>query len=446
MKQLLLTNKKHVFVMIILLLGPSVIFAAPVDASEQLQQDSTNHLSVVTQSDPQLIWDNHLDQQGLEEGHNKKNGRQFFIASGSALVGKERTDSGFIDSRTIAYNKAVLHAKSSISEFFSSEIGSERNLQVLEQGGESSGEFKDIAEELSIMSKVQTLTHEKLDHEIEKYDPDWDGTGVPREEKEKKIIEQREIFVQNVAQNSKLYIQGASPIFNAEGPTTEGYSVVVGLVWSPRLNLVSEAMLNPSIQLEPGTPASSIRQQIKDKLKNDPNFLAATMGVRIWRNEKGERTLVSFASAKGKGSPIIMKKKSEMRARAQMTQFIAEDVVSKGILDEIEVLDYHDDDTMQAYNESDVEMNIKAVSKKINLTGAGSVYYWKGKHPNAGKMAVSVLSWSPTTQNSVVQMKKETEKLIEKAQKPQSSDSPQNSSYLPNPAGLTGGQTEPTEF
>jgi len=382
-----------------ILISSSVQSQTSNSTAESLQQDSTKQIAVAQPTDPNLRWQAYLDSSGLDEGVNEKNGRIFFIASGSSIVGQPINSKSFIGSRTIAYNKALLVAKSELAETISSELKSERGLKLFESGNEPAPALqKTVVEPLSIADKAHTLTSLALDDQIKKFDPTWDGTNKSKEEKLDKIAIQIERYTESLSQKAIMFLQGASPVFNAEGPVDGSYTVVVGLVWSGKFTKIAESLYNPSVKIPIGKKTLTVKDQIKEMLKKSPDSLAATMGVRVWRNENGERVVVSFAAANNIGSPIIAKKKTSMRGRSQIAQFISEAIVSEGNMGGGEQLNYYEDGSSEAFNEEKFKQDITARSKLVKLSGVASVFYWKGKHPVSNKrMVVNVMSWSPSS-------------------------------------------------
>ncbi|MDB4409592.1 hypothetical protein N9235_02115 [Gammaproteobacteria bacterium] len=442
------------FITAVLLSAPIVQLHATEHSSDPgqvLQQESERQVSVALPTDPNLRWAAYLKENGLVDGLNSRNGRKFFIAMGEARVGKALKSDDFIKSRTVAYNKAILTAKSDLAETVGAELGSDRSFQMFEEGGEFPPAMEKVKEELSIMDKARTLSSLALDDQIKKYDPSWDGTGKTKEEKQQKLAIQTEKYQENLKQNARLFLQGTSPIFNAEGPSDDGYSVVVGIVWSPNMAKVAEAMYNPSASLPPGMKKPTINKQIEDMLASNPDTLASTMGVRVWRNEKGELTVVSFAAESVKKSPTIAKKKSAMSARAQMAQFISESVVSNSSLSGNETIMAFDDESTETYDEEKFEQTISAKAKDIKLSGASSVYTWKGKHPNSGqKMFVNVLAWSPSSQQWAVDIENQAngqqERMATGGAGKFASKTHSTSSHGSATGGLSGAQSSPEDF
>lgn len=422
------------------------------DPGQALQQDSDKQLSIALPTDPNLRWEAYLESSGLVEGVNTRGDKTFFIARGEAQVGKPLNDKGFIKSRTVAFERALLSAKSDMAESVGSVLDSTRSLKLFEQGNELPPAMENVKEELSIMDKARTLTSLALDDRIKRFDPTWDGTGKSKEEKQQKLAVQTEKYHEELNQKARLFLQGASPIFNAEGPSDMGYTVVVGIVWSPNMAKVAEAMYNPSVSLSPGPKKASIRQQIQNMMESNPDSLASTMGVRIWRDENGDRTVVSFAAVRGTGSPTIAKKKSALRARAQMAQFVSENMLSNGGLSGDETIISFDDDTSEAFDEENFNQTIIATAKTIKINGASTVYSWKGKHPNSKKkMFVNVLAWSPSSRKLAIDME---ERAVTDKEKMDTMGKKKANVTQGKPAsqggvatgGLSGAQTSPDDF
>lgn len=380
--------------------GAQNVHSQTVSEAQQLAEDSSLQASSAEATDPTLRWEEYLGQYGLVEGFNKKGNKVFFISSGESAVGKPLDDRSFISSRTAAFGRAMLTAKSALAESVGAEISSKRGLQMFEEGGQVSPGLGKVKSHLSIMDKARTLIDAELDDQIKKYDPSWDGTGVPEDQKRDALAIQTEKYTENLAQHAQLFLQGATPIFNAEGPVGEDYLVVVGLVWSPTMTRVAESMYNPSAKTPKGKPSRPIKDQIDDLIENEKlNGIASTMGVRVWRDENGDRVVVSFAAESGVGSTAIAKKKSGLRARSQIAQFISENVTSDGVLSGDETLVYFDDGGLEAFDQTSFQQEIKATSRRVCMQGVAPIAYWRGRHPNSsGKMVVSVLAWTPASQ------------------------------------------------
>ena len=363
--------------------------------SEELQFDSDKQESVVVSIDPEEKWQDYLDKYGIEDGENERNGRTFFIASYTQEVGQPITSRTFIDSKENAYKKAEINAKADLAKFLGSWMISERFLTDTEVNEDVPQSYqKAVLEPISTANRVGILTDLTLDDQIKKFDPTWDGSGKSEEEKVLKVVEQNQRYVEKMAARARAYLQGASTIFTAEGESDGVYSVTVGIVWSFKSAAIAEAIYNPTIPLPQG---KKNLLSIKDRIQNLSNDkLAATMGTRIWWDEDGSPVVVSFAATDGKGLKSIAKKKTALKAKTQIAQFVSEIIESDAENNIDETMQAYDDDSMIGFNNSNFEERIKSRSKLIKLSGVATILLRKFDHPVSGnKMVVNVMSWSP---------------------------------------------------
>lgn len=364
--------------------------------AEQLQYDSDKQESIVVSSiDPEDKWQDYLDKYGIQRGMNERNERTFFIAGYTQEVG-ERTDSrSFIDSKDIAYKKAVLNAKAELAKFLGSWMVSERTLTDTEINEDVPQSWiTSVVEPVSTAERAHKLTDLTLDDQIKRFDPTWDGTNVSKEEKGLKLLEHNQRYTEKMAQRARAYLQGASTIFTAEGNSDHVYSVAVGIVWSFKSAKVAEAIYNSTVPIPKGEKALL---SIKDRLEQLPDDkLAATMGTRVWWDQKGMPVVVSFASTDGKGLKSIQKKKTALKARTQIAQFVSEIVSSDAENNSDETMQAYNDDSITGFNNSNFVEKITSNSRGLTLSGVGTVHWRKFNHPITGnKMVVNVMSWSP---------------------------------------------------
>ncbi len=307
----------------ILTIGLFTLFTTIVFANEdkqvtgeQLQYDSDKQEStigtIVVSIDPYDKWQDYIDKYGLEEGFNERNGRTFFIAaSAPEAVAAPTSSSKFIDSRRNAYKRAVSSAKANLAESLGTWIKSDSRLTEKEINEDIPQSYiKALIKPVSTAERAHKLTDLALDDQIRRFDPEWDGTNITKEEKVSKVVTQNIRYVDRVSARARAYLQGASTIFTAEGDSGGEYSVVVGIVWSFKSAKVAEAIYIPNAPLPIGKKKQlSIKDRLK-KMSNDK--LAATIGTRIWWDERGIPVVVSFAATDLRGSQSIAKKRQHL--------------------------------------------------------------------------------------------------------------------------------------
>ena len=396
--------KNTIKTLLIVLLASFTTFTLAVENTEEnigeeLQYNSDNHQSAVVKStDPEDLWNDYLKKHNIRPGENTKNGRTFFIAFGTQEVGKKPNERGFVDSKDTAYRKALSNAKAEIAEFLGTWMKSNSTLTEKEINEDIPQSYiKAVVKPVSTADRAHLLTDLTLDDQIKKFDPTWDGTNkAKKEEIIDKIVEQNQQYVERMSSRAREFIQGASPIFTAEGVSDGTYTVTVGIVWSFKSAKVAEAIYLPNIKMPKG---KKHLLTISDRLNKMSNTeLAASMGVRIWRNEDGMPAVVSFAQTDGKGFKSIAKKKTTLKAKTEIAKFVAEMIESdaEGNIDE--VMQAYNDDSTKAFNNSDFEAKIEARQKGVNLSGISTAHYRKFRHPASDKkMVVNVMAWTPNS-------------------------------------------------
>jgi hypothetical protein len=368
---------------------------AEVTAFEELQYDSEEQVSIATPTDPNLLWQQYLSNENIKEGANVRGERIFLIAYAEAIVGDDKNDSNFMVSRNVAFDSALAAAKKQMAAYLSSEIKSKNILILSEFSNEVPNRLKEeVGVPLSIMDKAATLTGLSLDDKIKKFDPNWDGTKKTDDERIVKMAQQGERFTKYLTSRSIVFLQGTTPIFNAEGTNDQGkYVVAVGIVWSGKSARVAESVYNKTVAPPQGNKNALTIQDRLDNLSDKE--LAATLGVRVWWDEEGLPVVVSFAQAKGTGSTLIAKDKTYGYAAGQITAFVAEQIVFSGYDKIDQEIHYYDDDSHTAFNLSEYQMKIDAIGTSMNLKGAETVLYKKIVHPISEKrIVVNVVTWS----------------------------------------------------
>lgn len=352
----------------------------------------------ISEKTPEERYEEFLSEMEMSDGVNfRESGSMFFVAYADARVSQAKKGQ-WVQIRNIAYSTAILNAKALIADYVATEIGSERASEVLEFGGDVAPPATEKAvKQLSVMDKALALTDRALDAEIKKFDPSWDGTGKTEDERHQRMVTMQEQYKSTLAARSRLFLSGALPILNIEGNDIDGnYVVGVAIVWSPRTQLVASAITSDAVQLPLDTPEPPIRQQLQNILKSNPNFLAVSQGVRIWTNEKGEQTVISFSSVDRKKNKQLNNRKAGANARKMIGQFVAEMVVTADQASEQLTVQTLANGEEETFNESSTNTLVEAKARTIKLTGVAKVYSWKGKHPETNaNIQVDVYAWTP---------------------------------------------------
>ena len=396
---------------VFLLMNNSVSVAADaevVDSSmseevmEVLPADDLGNQHVGMYS-PGLVadWEQGLREKGLKEGAND---RDIYIASGRQTVTFPITHPGFHESRTFAFDVAYLRAKAKMIRFLGTEIARSNSYDVLENARWSDGQGVSLAglDQLSrIQEKVQDLAETELDQELANLDPTYDPEKYgDREQKEEAFREVVSRKIRTVATN---FVSGALPFEVLEGPTGDGpsYEILVGLVWSPRLELAARAVAGSYAPPNKGIPGVSISEW----LPKTQDAISASWGVHKLIDENGDQVFVGFGqAAPRRASPSrqaraedIALRRAGVRAAGAIRGFVGETVRSEESDDGDEIAVEYADMAEGSEITNEFVDKIRSNADAKRFTGLTVVGRWVVSHPaNGQKVAVVAVSWSPT--------------------------------------------------
>jgi hypothetical protein len=379
---------------------PSLALAQQAPLSESDKSAPSLPAAETGTRQPQGAWDDWLSQNGVQSGLNKLSGGsdfQYYAYSQSAVA--EGPPEQFVNRRNIAFQKAMLMVKGELAKFVATDIESGQLLKVVESNGAAPPPLLDAAKPLSVMDKAQKLTEKALDDQIKRYDPTWDGTGLPPEQRRQRLVQLEEAYQNRVATQARLFVSGAMPAAVFEGMGSDGrYTVGVGAVWSPRLAKRAYAILDPSTQSDRTPSTISVRDQIKSKLESNPQFLSAANGLAIWRNELGEPSILAFVGIDASSSQMVIDGKTRTLATQMIQQFVGEQVVAKDNLNQQLSERKLDDGKQEVFDQSGYQSQIEATAPKMSISGLAGAYQWDGVNPvSKGRMVVRVFAWTPSS-------------------------------------------------
>ena len=346
-------------------------------------------------------WEEGLREKGLEEGANE---RDIYIASGRHTVNFPIDHPGFHESRSIAYDVAYLKAKAQMVRFLGLAIEKNSSLEVLENARWSDGQgeaLERLKQVDRIKKKMQDFGEAQLDQELAKLDPTYDPDKYgSREQKEEAA---RDVFRRQIATVASSFVSGALPMEVLEGPTQDGksYEILVGLVWSPRLELAARAIAGGYAPASTGKAGVSV----SDWLPKRKDSISASWGVHKLIDENGDQVFVGFGqAAPRRASPSrraraedMALSRAEVRAIGAIRGFVGETVRSERADEGEETATEYADAAFSGEIKNDFTEKLKSNATALNLEGLTVVGRWVVPHPaNGQKVAVVAVSWSPT--------------------------------------------------
>ena len=237
-------NRGVVGILLAWILLPGSVW--PVLAADEV---ANAHVAMYTAA-LQGEWEQGLREKGLQEGANE---RDIYVASGRQTVNFPLDHPGFLESRSAAFDVAYLRAKASMVEFLGASVERKNAYKSLENARWSEGQGEALTRLKKagrISEKLADLAEAQLDQQLTQIKPDYDPDKYgSREEKEKAF---RSAFKRQIRLVAASFVSGALPLEVLEGPENDGnsYHILVGLVWSPRLERAARAVAAPATGVE----------------------------------------------------------------------------------------------------------------------------------------------------------------------------------------------------
>ena len=345
-------------------------------------------------------WEKSLREKELKEGENEGD---IYVAVGRETVDFPINHPGFHESRSIAFDIAFLRAKTEMIKSLGASIEKSNSYETLENArwSDGQGEALDRLKKTSrIIEKVKDLAEKKIDQELAEIDPNYDPDKYgTREEKEKAF---RGAFRRQIREVASSYVSGTLPLEVLEGSTQGGnsYEILVGLVWSPQLQLAARAVAGGY------TPsrASKVGIRISDWLPKRKDSISVSWGVHKLIDENGDQVFIGFGqAAPRKTSPSRRSRaeeaalrRAQLRAKGAIRGFVGEVVRSESSEKGEQISIAYANAATSGVVGSDFVEKLKSEAKAVTLTGLTVVGRWIVPHPaNNQRVAVVAVSWSP---------------------------------------------------
>ena len=375
--------------------------AATSDAASEANKDITVVVNAKDLLDDAFA--EYAEKRGFVYGEKTAKGSIYY--KGSAPVDQNVESATFIKSRSFAYERAYINALSSyVMDFFGREMTTTYMETFSDQSTNAEEPPKMTPADLS--DKIAMLTDAKLNKALS------DAGVDPSRYEAAPIVEKRKLMQDTIvksAVNKAIHTSsGCLPIKTFESRGTDGryYIGVVVRVGSDCTALANSFRLKqrPALCREGGLT-------VKDALPGTPEEMVQTFGVRLYFDETGTPSLLSFgqfgSSYSGKSSRMAERAEAQAQKQARaladsgLTMFINSfaDVAEESNLSE----DIGDTRVFTAdggVTAEEVANIIDVYRSKIKQTGSDTmkgrttVYDRVVKHPSGQRVAVCVRRWS----------------------------------------------------
>ncbi len=335
--------------------------------------------------------------------------RSLIVSSASEFTRVSIGQPGWIESRIVAFERAELEAKVKIIRFLAEASESKRSLDLMEKATWSDGtvaevkQLSDIAETLDrLKKKTLALSDAALDSVLRKLDSDYDPSEYEKQTQEERKTIVEDIFqrkIRNLAFRTSI---GVTPVYTSEGKVKGEYQVLIGVVWSPKLNRLAMSLFNDEYNIPPVSPGKKISTHVPKK----DSALLGTLGTRIVIDEKGDYAVLAYAQAQPRrSSPSreqsalhLAKQIAAERARAQIVNYIREGLTMRSEENSRELSREFSDLTVGTETLRKYRHRIKGRKTKVKLSGLRVVREWNMLHPETGqKVAGAIVAWSPSS-------------------------------------------------
>ncbi|MCD4744114.1 MAG: hypothetical protein K8R67_16755 [Desulfobacteraceae bacterium] len=360
--------------------------------------------SIQENEDIETMMENYLNDNGWNQGKNrKKNGGEFHVSMGTGIIQAPRTSKMYLDSRSNAFDKALLEAKKEMLMYIGSAISQETTLKSASDYSEGAVvEEETVQFEKSLINKGKMLLNAELDELLKAK-----GIDPHSQEAQKEIpkIIESEKFQKSVRAVSQSFLAGiqANSVFEK---CSEGEKGEIGVitVWSEKLNQMAVS-ISTGEKLNIGKAKNTIAEQVADTSQ-----LINTFGVKQTRDENGKYVLLAFGQSGMKGKSKMAKKSAKRVARLQadsyLRMFAGENTCRSGAMDNSEDTQALEDETQPFKAEATSEEFFKSTSASMNISGIYIVKNWSAKHPLVGSTIYgTVIAWSPDASASAKKMK-----------------------------------------
>ena len=399
----------------------SVLSANEVVPVEEMSSDA----AIVQEKDTDTVLQEYLDSRpngGWKEGVNHNKNGIFVVEKGIGAIQGKPDSVSYNDSRSRAFDKAMMDAKAKLAEFLENEISMAASYSYVEPPIGGSTAERELAETIanqpsdSIIGKAKMLVSKKLDNLLRKegYDVDAAKAGGKAREAELKAkiaaVQGKETFQKVIKSCSSTVLSGAQAFYTVEIIKGGRAEIGVILVWSPKLAEMASSLVNGR-SVSRTTP----KKPIKEQINKDPDTLLTAFGVQQKIDENGEYVLVAFGQAAARSSNSasanMARTKARQNAQAMIRSFAGETIAHNMAQEQAEeTLDFGEGTVPDYRDQSSAERIIKAASAKMSINGLGSVYSWNARHPISGRLVYgTVVSWNPSQADIAREVKKQIE-------------------------------------
>ena len=289
--------------------------------------------------------------------------------------------SGFIRSKNTAYYIAEMQAKMRLLQMAGEQITSGRGYQLIQDIIE--GEDPDAAKDAQ---EVQDALEKK-------------ETG-------------RQDFNMKISSLVTGMMQGCAVVRIAEGEMgKDDYQVAVCVKYSPEYQSMASLMKAGGLGQVPTGAAKASREKVMNTPESD---LIYKMGSWVTYDENGHMVVYGYGQdevretgSRASAAITIATSKARLYAVNNVKNFVAEDMICKEIIEDVEKFREYSDTTTAYFSRSKFQQAVEARSTTLNIA-TQNVRTWRAVHPVSGTtIAGAIVCWTFENAAAARQLRKQ---------------------------------------
>jgi hypothetical protein len=393
--------------------------AAAAGASEQSDQSGATPAELAEMplvgeygNEVEQRWRAFLEANGLQEGVNPND---YFLSSGTEIVTFDKGIPGWIEARRIAFELAQVRAKARMIGYLAQKVKKDLEAPRSEYANFEQGyteELERLDQASRILRKMGDFTEAALDEAIGQLNPKYDPERYKGKDSDEKELVLEQLYQENLNMAASRLLIGALTYHVIEGPTASGsHEILVGVIWTPNLARLGAAIDDQHYAM----PLEEAGDYVRNQLPDTVGKAIASLGTRVFVNEKGQRALLAYGQAEPANVVGSLERDLALRAAIDRAENNATGAIASFVGEKVTFRDSTASEALtRVYAglgqrgstiDSRSIRNITAATREVTLKGVGTVWQQIVKHPETGQeIAIVARMWSPEGLGTAIRM------------------------------------------
>ena len=333
-------------------------------------------------------------------GNINDDGTIFMIAAATCTYGPNNSSHmQFINSRNIAFEKAVMTAKLEIIKTVEGVVlSTEKEFNITENTFD--GADPQMKEKASMLNKMKRLADKSIDNALEA--AGIDPMEIASMNQEAKELALSDRFKKITQQFSGGMIKGISIMKTVEGlykKAGDDYQVAVCVKFDPKQ---CKASTKPNLL---GASSKQMNCKSINQLRNmAPEKLVGKLGAQFFNDGDGGLVVVGFGQQglydrmQSTRAMRSARQKAKLMCQASIKDLVSENLLGEEMRDQNEGFFQTSDGEVTRFNADKWQSNIKSTASSLKINPL-SIRSWEAKHPITGKTLVGEIMILAETKN-----------------------------------------------